>query len=510
MTAVLQPILTSDGMRAADGAAIDEWGVPGRVLMETAGRAVTDVIQDRFDEAARVAVLCGTGNNGGDGFVVARRLAQRGGAVVCVLAGEPATPDAQANLDLLRRLADDGASVEIADAPPSEAPDLVVDALLGIGVRGPLREPVRSLAAWAARQAAPVLAVDVPTGLDATTGDAAEDSLRADRTVALGALKAGLVLGDGPRLAGELHVVEIGIPEAALQREASSYRATDAWVGARLPHRAADAHKYSAGTALCVVGSRRYTGAAVLSTAAAYRAGAGAVVACTAEGARPVLDARALEVMVDGLPETDDGGLAGGLDTIRQRAASADAVLVGCGLGRAAETLALVRTLVETVEAPLVLDADGLAAFAGAADGLVERPGPLVVTPHLGELRRLLGDDSFSPSDRLGTVRQLAAAWDAVVVLKGMPSVVGVPDGRTFVGPPGHPALATAGTGDVLAGTVTGLLAQGLAPADAAVCALHLGTAAAERWAETRAASSLVASDLLDLMPVAARARFGW
>ena len=466
-----------------------------------------------------MTVLVGTGNNGGDGLVIARVLAARGAHVRCLaLAADDATPpsggDRAANLRLLARVAESSDRVEVvpfedvrqaANAPA----DLVVDALLGIGASGPLREPVRGLCAWAGRQGAPVVAVDVPSGLDATTGQAADGTPRAALTVTFAAMKAGLRLGDGPALAGEVVVAEIGVPGVEVERAATAHYAPDAWVAAHLPRRADDAHKYSAGTAVCVVGSGRFTGAAVLSTAAAYRAGAGAVVACTPASAQPTVDARNVEVMVDGQRETADRTLAwAALDDVWHRAESADAVLVGCGVGRDDETLRLVRALVEGVPAPLVLDADGLSAFAGEGDRLAGRAAPLVLTPHLGELRRLLGDDAFVPEDRVETVRELAQRWGAVLVLKGMPSVVGTPDGRVVVGPPGHPALATAGTGDVLAGTVVGLMAQGLDPAAAAVCALHLGAAAADVWARDHGRGGLVASDLLGRMPRAAAERF--
>lgn len=511
----LSPILTSDGMRAADRATIETWGLPGRVLMETAGRAAADAIAARFPlSGIRATVLAGTGNNGGDALVVARVLAWHGARVRCLVLPSEADPggDRAANLTLLRRLADGDERIEVVSfesvAQAANAPaDLVVDGLLGIGVEGELREPAAALCAWMDRQSAPVVALDVPSGLDATTGRAAEGTPRAAVTVTFGALKAGLLLGDGPQVAGEVVVAEIGIPEAEIERAAAAHRATDAWVAAHLPRRAADAHKYTAGTALCVVGSRAYTGAAVLSTHAAYRAGAGAVVACTPEAARLAVDAQNAEVMVDAQPETDTGTLAeAALGAILDRATSADAVLVGCGLGRADGTRRLVRALVQRVEAPLVLDADGLHAFAGGADALAERAGPLVLTPHLGELRRLLGDDAFAPADRVEAVRDLAARWDAVLLLKGMPSVVGTPGGRVFVGPPGQPALATAGTGDVLAGTVVGLMAQGLGAAEATACALHLGSEAARTWAEAHGAAGLIASDLADRLPLAAQA----
>ena len=512
MTA-LEPVLSAGAMRAADAATTDERGVPGRVLMETAGRAAADALCRRWPVADRdVTVLVGTGNNGGDGLVVARVLAARGARVRAVVLRGDGSPDRQANLALLRRLADETDAVDVvpfedvrqaANAPA----DLVVDALLGIGATGELRDPIDALCAWANRQGAPVVALDVPSGLDATTGRAAEHTVRAALTVAFGAVKTGLLVGDGPRVAGAVEAVEIGVPAALLARHATAWRAPRAYVAERLPRRAADAHKYTAGRVLAAVGSRRFSGAAVLATAAAYRAGAGAVVAAVPEGVRPTLDAHNAEVMAAALPETADGGLAlGARDDLLARAAEADAVLVGCGLGRHDETLGLVRALVAAVGAPLVLDADGLSAFAGDADVLRGRAAPLVLTPHLGELRRLLADRAYRPADRVEAVRQRAQDWDAVLVLKGMPSVVGLPDGRVLVGPAGEPALATAGTGDVLAGTVAGLLAQGLDPADAALVALHLGAEAARLWARDHGAAGLVASDLVGRLPAAARA----
>lgn len=511
MTGVF-PILAADGMRAAEAAAIDAWGIPARLLMETAGRAASDVVVDVLGgsaEGRRVAVLAGPGNNGGDGFVAARALHARGAdvRVVSVEPGKGEGADRKVNRILVERLASDRLRVETspADLSPDRPPDVVVDALLGTGAGGALRPGIARLAEWIDAQRCPVVALDVPTGLDATMGAAAEGTVRAAVTVAFGAVKAGLVVGDGPQVAGRVVVVEIGVPEAELDAAAAAHGVTAAWVGKTLPRRAADAHKYSAGRVATVVGSRAFTGAAVLSSVAALRAGAGAVVCCTAAGAQAAVDAHSAEVMVEACPETRDGTLAlTALDAITERLAASDAAVVGCGLGRASETDRLVRALVRRAALPVVLDADGLRAFAGHDAALAERAGggPLVLTPHLGELRALVGDDRFSPADRIETVRGLAARWNAVLVLKGMPSVVGTPDGRVFVGPPGQPALATAGSGDILAGTIAGLMAQGLGAAEAAVCALHVGSDAARR-AGGPTGAGVVASDLVAAIPAA-------
>jgi NAD(P)H-hydrate epimerase len=509
-------------MREADRRTAEDYRIPGRVLMETAGRAACDAVETRFGPAdgRDVLVLAGKGNNGGDGLVVARVLRARGARVRAVtLASEgDASEDAAANLAALRALAegDDGLRVDayedLRQVSSAHPPDLVVDALLGTGVTGALREPIRGLCAWMNRQTAPVVALDVPSGLDADTGAAPEDAPRAALTVTMAALKAGLVLGGGLALAGEVVVAEIGIPSALLHALAPAFRATDGWVAERLPRRAHDAHKYSAGTAVCVVGSRAFPGAAALATAAAYRAGAGAVVCCTPRSAQATVNARNAEVMVAAQAETDEGALSiTAYDELVAELDRARAVLVGCGLGKERETQRLVQVLLRRLgPTPAVLDADGLNAFAGQAAKLADRPdaGPLVLTPHLGEFRRLAGEE-VEAADRIALVREHAARWNAVLLLKGMPSVVGLPDGRVFVGPPGHPGLATAGTGDVLAGTVVGLLAQGMDAAEGAVAALHLGTAAAERLSSARAAAGLVASDLVEALPFVLRERFG-
>ena len=521
---LLEPVLSTEAMRAADRRAIEEHGVPGCELMERAGRTACAFIEARFGEmkGRRVLVLAGKGNNGGDGLVVARILSERGADVTAVTLAteENTTEDTAAKLKALREV--EGVIIlpftQMEDVRALNPPEMIVDALLGVGTIGELREPVSSLARWINEQAAPVIAMDVPTGLNSDTGEAAENTVRATATVAMGALKIGLLLNEGPALSGSVDVAEIGIPEAVLREEATAFRATDAWVGAALPRRAHDAHKYSSGRVLAVVGSRMFTGAAVLATSACYRMGAGAVVCCTPESAQQAIDAHALEVMVAAQKETDDGTLAiMAYDDIVSRLERSDAVLVGCGLGRSRETARLVQALLRRINGPAVIDADGLNALAGRTEKLAElSSGRMVLTPHMGEFKRLvedltrddMGHRGVNEADPLELVRTYATAWNVVLVLKGMPSVVGAPDGHVLIGPPGNPALATAGTGDVLAGSIAGLLAQGMKPEHAAVCALHVGTAAVERYSATRGASSMMASDLLTEIPFVLHERF--
>ncbi len=513
---LLEPVLSPTAMLTADRRTMEELGIPGRQLMENAGRAASDVIEARFGGMSdrRVLVFAGKGNNGGDGLVVARMLAERGAqvAVVTLATDDRATEDTAANLAPLREME----GVEIVSTADFRSfgsalpPSLIVDALLGIGGTHELREPVGALASWMNEQIAPIVAMDVPTGLNGHTGRASKDTVRATATIAMGALKTGLLLGDGPTLSGDVEVVEIGSPETIIREEATAFRATDAWMRSILPRRGHDAHKYSTGRVLAVVGSRMFTGAAVLATSAAYRLGAGAVTCCTPKSAREPIDANVLEVMVAAQQETTDGMLAiTAYDDIVGRMGKADAVLIGCGLGRDPETARVVQALLRRIEGPAVVDADGLNALAGRAEKLAEfSNGRFVLTPHMGEFKRLVGSDEIDLTDRLGLVRTYAAAWNVVLVLKGMPTVIGTPEGRAFIGPNGNPALATAGTGDVLAGSIAGLLAQGLEPIDAALAALYVGTAAAERYTATRGVSSMIASDLLAEIPYVLNQRF--
>lgn len=292
--AMTAPVLTAAQMKAADATAIESWGIPGRVLMEAAGRAAAREIEARYPvQSRRVTVVVGTGNNGGDGLVVARLLAARGARVRTVVLPGDGTPDRAANLTLLNRLAKDTDGIDLVEPDAVDwalgpSTDLFVDAVLGIGITGDLREMARAMCRGMNASEAPVVALDVPSGLDATTGHAAAATVQADLTVAFGAVKAGLLLREGPQHAGEVVVVEIGIPESELVAHAAAFRAPAGWVGGTLPTRAPDAHKYAAGRLLAVVGSRAYSGAAVLATSAGYRVGAGAVVAAIPESAAGV------------------------------------------------------------------------------------------------------------------------------------------------------------------------------------------------------------------------------
>ncbi|MDX1547865.1 MAG: NAD(P)H-hydrate dehydratase [Rhodothermales bacterium] len=527
MVALPAPALSAAAMRAADQVTIDEWGLPGFTLMETAGRAAVHRIEHAYGAMAgkRVHCFCGKGNNGGDGFVVARVLHARGARVrvIALAEAEAMTEDAARNWRLLEHLAAHDAEDRIALARFESlrqvaafgAADLLVDALLGTGLTSALREPVRSLVAWINEQPTPCVALDVPTGLHTDHGRALGEAVRADLTVTMGALKTGLLVNDGPVFSGRIDVAEIGIPRAVLEEQAAAHdgcawQADDATVAGWLPERGPGAHKYSAGLALVVAGSPGMTGAPVMAARAAYRAGAGFVTCVCHEAIETTLAAKLTEVTTRTLPGTDDGGIdpEGALEALARPLEKARSLLIGPGLGQHPETQRFIRTLLTRIDVPAVLDADALNALAADPAFLAEHArGRWILTPHAGEFRRLAGDD-VDLDDRVRTAQHFARRWNSVLVLKGLPSLVAAPDGTAFVNATGGPALATAGTGDVLAGLCVGLLAQGLAPLHAAVAALHLGGAAADRYAARRAARSMVATDLLAELPAVLHERF--
>lgn len=522
----MQPILTAEAMREADRFTIEDYGLPGFTLMESAGRGAADQIEAHWGSITgkTVACFCGKGNNGGDGFVVARVLHARGATVQVFALSDPddMSEDAARNWHLLEQLADnDGAHrllltqfENLRQVAAFQPADVYIDALLGTGLTSDLREPIRSLVAWLNKQPQPTVALDVPTGLHSDTGTLLGDAVRADLTVTMGALKAGLLLGEGPVRSGQVETVEIGIPRFVLeevrQQPGCAWYPTDAAIADWLPRRMHDAHKYSAGLALIVAGSPGMTGAPVMASLSAARTGAGFVTCACPAAIQDTLATKLTEVTTLALPEQQDGGIdtKAALDTLAPRLEKARALLIGPGMGQAPATQHFIRSLLQETSLPVVVDADGLNALADDPGFITKHAeGRWVLTPHTGEFTRL-ADDGVNLKDRIRTAQTYAQRWNCVLILKGMPSLTATPDGTVYINPTGNPALATAGTGDVLAGMCTGLLAQGLSPLHAAVCALHVGGAAADRYAFHRHGATMMATDLLDHLPLVLRERF--
>ena len=498
-------------MRARDRATIERGVASGAELMERAGQRVAGAIERVFGPvlALRVLVLCGPGNNGGDGFVVARALHQRGANVHAALCAprERVQGDAAGHLALAEQLGLAVPSLEaatltaLADGPEW---DIAVDALLGTGSEGEPRGAIASACDALQRLAARgtrIVAVDLPTGASADRGTLSPHAVPAALTVTFGALKRAHVLWPSRAACGRIECEDIGLVADALP---APEWPTPADIAALLPSRDPRAHKGSVGRVLVVGGAPGTTGAMTLATRAAIRAGAGYVRGAVPASLADVFAAAWVEAMPVACAETDARtlGLAS-LHLLRGEAAHADAMALGPGLSRHADAAELARALYAECTAPLVLDADGLVAFADAPDALRDAAGPRVLTPHLGELSKLTGETASElEAARIDVAIRCAARWNAVVVVKGAPTVTAAPDGRATVNPTGNPGMATAGAGDVLTGTVAALLAQGLGAYDAARAGVWLHGAAGDRVARERGAIGIAAGDLAEALPV--------
>jgi ADP-dependent NAD(P)H-hydrate dehydratase / NAD(P)H-hydrate epimerase len=498
-----EPLLDAPQMRAVDRWAIEERGIPSLELMERAGEGVARTVEGVSRDGA-AAVVCGKGNNGGDGLVVARLLrhAAREVSVVCVADPAELSPDARANLERLP------GEPPLQFSSPSareaiERADVIVDALLGTGFSGVPHGVVAEAIEAVNRTPAPVVSVDVPSGVDASTGIVAGVAVEAQQTVSFHVGKPGLWIHPGKGCAGEAITIEIGIPRGA--PVASDVGLICGGVLGELPRRASGSTKFTSGHVVVVGGSRGLSGAPAMASLAAMRAGAGYVTACVPESLRGVLDVQLMEVMTRGLPDEQGALTADGLTQVLDSLQGAGALALGPGLGRDPRSVSFARELAHGAEVALVLDADGLNAHAGCLRELARRDAPTVLTPHAGELARLLDTDSEQVQrERLSHARAAAEQAGAVVVLKGDDTLVVEPAGRVAISQGRSPALATAGTGDVLTGTIAALLAQDLDAFSAAAAGVHLH-AQAGRDAARRQGSpeGVIATDVIAMLPLA-------
>ncbi len=497
-------------MREADRITIEELGIPSLVLMENAGRQVVAAIEALFPNLAtrRVAVLAGQGNNGGDGFVIARTLLERVVEVPVFVIGSLADVrgDARHNLEVLGRL---GVSVvEVGDEQAWELHfseisqcDLVVDAMFGTGLRRALGGMYPTIVGDLNGSGLPVVAVDVPSGLLADTHEVQGDAVRAAVTVTLAAPKICHILPPAQRVCGELVVADIGIPDAIIERLDGPYIEviTRAMMRSVVEPRHSEAHKGEFGRVLIVAGSMGKSGAAHLAAMAALRSGAGLVTVATPRSVQPILAAMAPEYMTIGLAEDDDGQVTA--DAVeRVLAIPTDVMAMGPGLGSGAGVRAFVHAVVERVGVPVVLDADALNAFSGDdAQRLGGRDGhDVIITPHPGEMARLLGTTIEAvQDDRIAAARGFAEAHQLHVVLKGHRTLVAAPEGTVAINMTGNPGMATGGTGDVLTGVIAGWFGQLLDAEGAARLGVYLHGHAGDLAMADLGEVALTASDLL-------------
>ena len=505
-------IVTAQQIRNIDRRAIKDFGISGQVLMENAAAGVMAEMDRFFGGLAgmRVGIICGKGNNGGDGLSLARRLSIRGIAVrVALLASFGALKgEAKANLFTLRRMdVDIVQNVSIrAIAEVVAWSDIVVDAMLGVGLSSPLKGAYAFAAEQINASGKPVVAIDIPTGINADTGEVMDTAVRADLTVTMAALKRGLVLYPGAIYAGLVRVVDIGIPTEVIDKEKiTAGFLTPATAGGLLHQRDRDAHKGSFGHLLVVAGSPGKTGAAIMAARGALRVGAGLVSVGTPHSLVPIIQSQIVEAMGVPSAESIEGTLGIGSDVELLKAAGGmNACIIGPGLSTHYETIQVLRNLIQRLTIPLVVDADGLNALVGSLDILKKVKAPIVMTPHPGEMARLLGSSSSDvQKDRIGCATDFAMKYKVTLVLKGAGTVIATPDGRVFINSTGNPGMATGGTGDVLSGMIGSLLAQGYTAAQAACLGVYLHGLAGDLAAEEKGEMGMIAGDLIEKIPAA-------
>lgn len=505
-------LTTAAQMRELDRRASEEFGVPSIILMENAGLRAFDVVYDILEEIGgnRVTVVCGKGKNGGDGFVAARHLSQVGADVEVFLIGEidDVKGDARVNLEIAEK--SDIPIMELTDLSDLmfslNESDLIVDAILGTGIKGEITGLAGDVIDIINTFGRYVVSVDLPSGLDSDTGQVLGNCVKADATVTFALPKIGLAVYPGISYAGEVTVVDIGIPEFAFQTAGIDTFVADAEdIRTRLPERPRDANKGTFGKVAIIAGSVGMTGAAAMAGMAAVRIGAGLVTLGVPESLNDILEAKVTEVMTVPLPETKERSFSrAAMDKSLELIKRCDAVAIGPGIGRNPETVAFIHEILPEIDVPMVIDADGLNAIAEDLTVFERLKAPAVITPHPGEMSRLTGTPIEAiQSNRLKAAKDAAARFGVTVVLKGAATVTASPDGEAWVNSTGSVALASGGTGDVLTGAITGFLAQGLSELDAAICGVYIHGRAGELAEEEIGHAGTAATDLLPLLPLA-------
>jgi NAD(P)H-hydrate epimerase len=506
--------VTAEEMAEMDRIAIEEVGIPGVVLMENAGRGAAEIIWRYFPELGgkRVAVLSGGGNNGGDGFVIARHLWQQQVevSVYCLKKLASYRGDAKINLEIIEKLGlpveENTGSEGIATLKEKLADaDLVVDAILGTGLNAPVRGFYKKVIDLVNQLRLPVLAVDLPSGLNANSGTPMGACIEASVTATLGLPKVGQLVTPGCDFAGHLEVVDIGLPRSVTE----TAEPPRIWLEPNdlanlVSPRASSSHKGSFGHVLVVGGSVGKTGAGAMAGLGAARAGAGLVTLAVPSSLHELMEIKLMEVMTEPLPETAEQTVAAAaLPRLQTLLEGKQSLALGPGLSTQQETSQVVLELVESSSCPIVLDADGVNGLADNLDVLSRSKAPLILTPHPGEMGRLLGRSGAEiQEERLAVVESFSKEYGVTLVLKGARSLIGSPEGRLAINSSGNPGLASGGTGDVLTGLIAGFLAQGLSPFDASCLGVYCHGKAADRLATRWGDRGMLATDLLVEIPI--------
>ena len=515
-------VVTTEEMRNIDGMAIKKYGIPGQVLMERAGLAVAIKIRELFDKK-KVIVLCGNGNNGGDGIVTARNLYNWGWNVKVLLIAkkDKLSHDCLDQLTIARKI---GVPVEFRTALSDR--DLhsavIVDALLGTGINQPVKPPLSDMIALINKSDVRVVSVDIPSGISSDDGQIKGEAVLADYTVTFGLPKIGHLLHPGAEHTGHLFIEDIGFPGELLFSESLKTQTIEKKEASfLLPERSAYSHKGDYGHVLIIAGSKGKTGAALMTAKACLRSGAGMITIGVPETLVDVFQERVTEEMVLPLPDNGHGILskeasANILDFLNRKA---DVLAIGPGISSGPDIAKLVKILLVSVTAPMVLDADAINSISGHTELFARVKAPFILTPHTGEMARLLKKEHAKDkeitdadwksliktieSNRVAAAASFSTETGAYLVLKGVPTIVSEPDGKTFINTTGNPGMATAGAGDVLTGIIAAMLAQGLNPADASILGVYLHGLAGDMAASGKGIHSLIATDIIEKIPEA-------
>jgi hydroxyethylthiazole kinase-like uncharacterized protein yjeF len=507
-------VVTAAEMREMDRQTIESFGIPGRVLMENAGRGAGDVLLRRFArrDLRRIGIAAGRGNNGGDGFVIARYLAQKGLSVTVYLlaaADQVQGDDAAANLALLTPL--DVPVHEITDEDSLDAhkplmaqQTLWVDAILGTGLKSDVKGFYRSVIEWLNASAKPILAIDIPSGLDSDTGQPLGICVQAHTTATFAFAKFGHLMFPGADATGHLETIDIGIPPHIVEKvNPLQHRLTSARIRQGWKPRASDAHKGTTGHLLLIAGSPGRTGAAAMAAMAAVRSGAGLVTLGIPESLNPILESQLLEAMTHPLPETPEGSLDGpAFEIIMTLLSDKKCLAIGPGIGTHPETGDLVRRVIAESPHPVVIDADGLNCLVGHMAILKSVGAPIILTPHPGEMARLTGKTADEiQKERMSIARDFAVNHHVHLVLKGAGTLIAHPNGHVFVNATGNSGMASGGMGDVLTGLIAGLITQGYSPEMATHAGVYLHGRAADTLASARGPIGFLAGDIINRIP---------
>lgn len=513
-------VALAEEMREIDRKTIQEIGVPGVVLMEIAGLQVAceaRKILGNSLEKKKVVILAGAGNNGGDGYVIARHLFNWGVRVKVMLLSprDRIQGDAKVNLQIIERILAPEDIIEVTDqaileqsSEMLESADLLIDAILGTGAKGVVEGLKKSAILLVNSLEKTILAVDIPSGLNANTGEILGSCIQATKTVSFALPKVGMLVYPGVEYVGELEVVDIGIPKQVIsEMKLRHHLLTSKQVKKWLPVRSKIAHKGSCGRVLVLAGSQGMAGAAVLAAEAALRMGAGLVTLAVPESLYPLLVPKVTEIIIKPLPETKEGTLAlQAWAEIESLLAKNDVLIIGPGLSGHSETAILVLQVLEQNSLPIVVDADGLNALAANKAFLSKGKENLIFTPHPGEMARLAGLSVQEIEDnRLELVKEKSAEWAVTLVLKGARTLIASLGKEIYLNPTGNSGMATAGSGDVLAGTIGGLLAQGLGLTQAAAAGVYLHGLAGDLAAQEKGELGLLAGDILVSLPKAVK-----